>query len=135
MRISWALHDEIVAHAHAADPHECCGLVAGRDGEATRVLPVPNVADRPEVTYEMEPMAQHRAWTSIEDAGEEMLAIYHSHPPVGAYFSATDMEQAYLGDDLAWPGTLYIVVGLRPFGVKTFAIADRTATEVELEVV
>jgi proteasome lid subunit RPN8/RPN11 len=99
------------------------------------VIPVPNAHERPERAYEMDPMAQHRAWTSIEDAGEEMLAIYHSHPPVGAYFSEADMRQAYLGDALAWPGTLYIVVGLNPFGVKTFDIADHTATEVELEVV
>jgi len=110
-------------------------MVAGRDGEAARVLPVPNVADRPEVTYVMDPEAQHRAWVDIEDAGEELVAIYHSHPPVGAYFSETDMELAYMGDTLAWPGTLYIVVGLRPFGVRAFEIADRTATEVELEVV
>ncbi|MEY2533276.1 MAG: hypothetical protein QOF29_1186, partial [bacterium] len=36
---------------------------------------------------------------------------------------------------LAWPGTLYIVVGLRPFGVKTFDIVDHVAHEVELEIV
>jgi proteasome lid subunit RPN8/RPN11 len=135
VRISRTLYDEIVAHARAADPHECCGLVAGRDGEATRVLPVPNVAERPERTYEMDPEAQHRAWMDIEDAGEDLVAIYHSHPPVGAYFSETDMKLAYMGDTLAWPGTLYIVVGLRPFGVRTFAIADHRATEVELEIV
>ena len=83
----------------------------------------------------MDPNEQYRAQMAIEDAGEEMLAIYHSHPPVGAYFSETDMKQAYLGDAPAWPGTLYIVVGLNPFGVKTFEIADHTATEVQLEIV
>ena len=110
-------------------------MVAGRDGEATRVIPVPNAAEHPQRTYEMDPEAQHRAWVDIEDAGEDLVAIYHSHPPVGAYFSETDMALAYMGDQLAWPGTLYIVVGLNPFGVKAFEIADRTATEVELEVV
>jgi proteasome lid subunit RPN8/RPN11 len=110
-------------------------MVAGRDGQATRVIPIPNAAARPERTYEMDPQAQHRAWMEIEDAGEDLAAIYHSHPPVGAYFSETDMQQAYLGDAPAWPGTLYIVVGLNPFGVKTFAIADHQATEVELAIV
>ncbi len=83
----------------------------------------------------MDAMEQLRAHESIEQAGEEMLAIYHSHPPVGAYFSDTDMKQAYLGDAPAWPDTLYIVVGLNPFGVRAFEIADHAATEVELEVV
>ena len=135
MRIGRALLDQIVAHARSSPDREICGLVAGRDGEATRVIEVPNVAPRAEVTYEMDPTAQYRAQMAIEEAGEEMLAIYHSHPPVGAYFSETDMKQAYLGDALAWPGTLYIVVGLNPFGVKAFDIADHVATEVELEVV
>jgi proteasome lid subunit RPN8/RPN11 len=134
VRISRALYDQIVAHAHA-DPNEVCGMVAGRDGEATRLLPVRNVHENPGRAYQMDPNEQFRAQESIDAAGEELLAIYHSHPPVGAYFSEEDMKQAYFGDQLAWPGTLYIVVGLSPFGVKTFAIADHTATEVELELV
>jgi proteasome lid subunit RPN8/RPN11 len=136
LRIPRALYDEIVAHA-LADENEVCGLVAGRDGEATRVLPVRNAAPHPARTYEMDPMDQHRAWSSIEDAGEDLLAIYHSHPPVGAYFSETDMKMAYTpdGEHLQWPGVLYIVVGLRPHEVKTFAIADHQATEVELQLV
>ncbi len=136
MRIPQALYDELVGHA-LADDNEVCGMVAGLDGVATRVLPVRNAAERPERTYAMDPVDQHRAWSSIEDAGEEMLAIYHSHPPVGAYFSETDMRMAYTedGEHELWPGVLYIVVGLRPFGVKTFSIADHVATEVTLDVV
>ena len=135
MRIARALYDEIVAQARSSPRAEICGLVAGRDGEATRVIPIPNVASAPERTYEMDPNAQHAALSEMDDAGEDLLAIYHSHPPVGAYFSETDMRMAYLGEHLAWPGTLYIVVGLNPFGVKTFDIADHVATEVELELV
>ena len=115
-------------------------MVAGVAGEATRVLPVRNAADRPQVTYAMDPVQQHRAHADIEDAGEELLAIYHSHPPVGAYFSQTDIALAYMGDALAWPGVVYIVVGLKdsargPAGVKAFTVADRRATEVALEIV
>ncbi len=134
MRIPSALYDELVGHA-LADENEVCGMVAGRDGLATRVLPVRNAAAHPARTYEMDPNDQHRVFTAIEDAGEDLLAIYHSHPPVGAYFSETDMKMAYTedGEHLLWPGTLYIVVGLRPHGVKTYAIADHQAIEVELE--
>lgn len=141
MRIPRALYDELIAHAHSELPYECCGMVAGRDGAATRVLPVRNAA-RAERHYVMDPNDQHRAWTSIEDAGEDMLAIYHSHPPAGAYFSETDLRFAYMedGETLAWPGVVYVVVGLTdsdrgPKGVKAFAIADHAATEVPLDVV
>ena len=34
MRISEALVDDMVAHARADDPNECCGLVSRRDGDA-----------------------------------------------------------------------------------------------------
>lgn len=136
MRLPQALYDEIVGYA-LADDDEVCGLVAGRDGLATRVLPVRNAHATPARTYEMHGVEQMRAMASIDDADEELLAIYHSHPPVGSYFSETDMRMAYTEDGrhLLWPGTLYIVVGLRPFAVKAFSIADHVASEVELVVV
>jgi proteasome lid subunit RPN8/RPN11 len=140
LALSEAIFDEIVAHAHEDPTIECCGMVAGRDGVATRVLGVRNAAERPEVTYSMDPNEQHRAYMDIEDAGEELVAIYHSHPPAGAYFSETDLARAYAGEHLAWPGVLYIVVGMKdsakgPKGVKAFEIADHQATEVELSIV
>ncbi len=88
MQVPQALYDEIVAHA-LADENEVCGLVAGRDGAATRVLPIRNAAEHPARTYEMDGGEQLRAMTAIDDADEDLLAIYHSHPPVGAYFSET----------------------------------------------
>ena len=142
MRISRALYDELVALAEASPRAEICGMVAGGDGLATRLVPVRNAAPDPSVTYMMDPNDQHRAWSSIEDSGEDLLAIYHSHPPVGAYFSETDLRMAHLedGETAAWPGVVYIVVGLKdsergPRGVKAFAIEDGAAREIELEVV
>jgi proteasome lid subunit RPN8/RPN11 len=141
VRLPQALYDELVGHA-LADDNEVCGMVAGRDGVATRVLPVRNAHAFPARNYMMDPNDQHRVFTDIEDAGEDLLAIYHSHPPVGAYFSETDLNDAFVrnpdtGEEwLAWPGVLYIVVGLRPRGEKVFSVApDRTVTEVPLEVV
>ncbi len=115
-------------------------MIAGRDGLATRLLPVVNVQPDPERSYKMDPNDQHRALTDIEDAGEELIGMYHSHPPEGAYFSPTDLKEAYWGDSPAWPGITYLVVGLRdtrrgPRGVKAFTVADHEATEVPLDVV
>lgn len=134
MRISRALLQQIVDLAQA-DGNEVCGMVAGRDGEATRVLPVKNALASPR-HYEMDGRDQFRVQNDIDEAGEEIVAIYHSHPPTSAYFSETDLDRAFWGDLLAWPGVVYIVVGLKPLGVKAFDVApDRTVTEVELELV
>jgi len=106
MRIPQALVDEMFAHAREDLPNECCGMVAGRDGEATEVIRVENAAASP-LRYEMEPKAQYEAWKSIEDDGRDLLAIYHSHTKSAAYPSQTDVNQA-----VAWPDQVYVIVSL-----------------------
>ena len=78
VRISRALLDEIVAHARAEAPNECCGMIATRDGEAVAVHRARNAAASP-LRYEIDRMEQFRIQTAIEDAGLELGAIYHSH--------------------------------------------------------
>ena len=69
MRISQALIDEMVAHAREDLPNECCGMVGGRDGEATTVVVrVENAAASP-LRYEMDPQDQFDALKAIEDDG------------------------------------------------------------------
>ncbi len=132
-----ALRDEIVAHARAEAPKECCGLVAGREGRATRVIRCTNASPTPEVRYTI---AELRRVVEIEDAGEELVAIYHSHPRSPAYPSPTDRREAH------WPDTTYVLVSLRydvpvpggkgPFGPELhgYRISDRDAVrQVTLE--
>ena len=126
MKISRALVDEMVAHAREDLPNECCGMVAGLDGEATEVIRVENAAASP-LRYEMDPKAQYEAWKSIEDEGRELLAIYHSHTKSAAYPSQTDVNQA-----VAWPDQVYVIVSLadedapdvRGYFLKDLRIAD-----------
>src|SRR3954454_19593155 len=81
-------------------------MVAGLDREAKEVIRVANAAASP-LRYEMEPKAQYEAWKSIEEAGKELLAIYHSHTKSAAYPSQTDVNQA-----VAWPDQVYVIVSL-----------------------
>ena len=51
MKISQQLVDEMVAHAREDLPNECCGMIGGRDGEATSVVRIANEMDEGNVVF------------------------------------------------------------------------------------
>jgi [CysO sulfur-carrier protein]-S-L-cysteine hydrolase len=131
MRISRQLVDEMVAHAREDLPNECCGLVGGRDGEATAVIRIGNSAASP-LRYEMDPQEQYNALKTIEDGGGELLAIYHSHTKSAAYPSQTDVNQA-----VSWPEQIYVIVSLAGEDapdVKAYLLKDLRIADVALDV-
>ena len=73
--------DQILANARKADPAECCGLIGGtEDREATNIYPLRNVAADKIVSYEAAPEDLFAAQRQMRERGEELIAIYHSHP-------------------------------------------------------
>jgi len=131
MRISQALIDEMVAHARADLPNECCGMVGGADGAASVAIPVKNAAASP-LRFEMDPQEQYNALKAIEDDGKEMLAIYHSHTKSAAYPSQTDVNQA-----VNWPDAIYVIVSLEDEAapdVKAYWLKDLKISDAELVV-
>jgi proteasome lid subunit RPN8/RPN11 len=130
MRIRRELVDEIVAHAREDAPNECCGLVAGRDGTATAVHRARNAFESP-FRYEIHPQDQFRITMQIEEAGEEIAAIYHSHTRSEAYPSQTDVNLAR-----NWPDQVYLICSVadeEPV-VRAFEIRDGKVSETNLEV-
>lgn len=103
--LSGELIDEILAHAQAGYPEEVCGLVSGKAGRALAVYPGQNVSATPRVEYEMDVQTLARV-IEFEDAGLDLLAIYHSHPHGPAEPSATDVERA------TYPDAIYLIVNL-----------------------
>jgi proteasome lid subunit RPN8/RPN11 len=119
---------EIVARLAAlceADPgREMCGLVVRREG-ALQVVPVANVADRYHAvdparfprtsrdSYLMDPKEQLRVHRELEAWGGEIVAVWHSHVEVGAYFSEKDRADALMDGVQAVPGAEYLVLGVR----------------------
>jgi len=131
VKISQQLIDEMVAHAREDLPNECCGMIGGSDGAATSVIRVANSAASP-LRYEMDPQEQYNALKSIEDGGDELLAIYHSHTKSAAYPSQTDVNQA-----VAWPEQIYVIVSLAEEDapdVKAYLLKDLKIADVELDV-
>ena len=126
MRLTRAQADALVAHARAEFPNECCGLIAGRDGAATRVLPATNAEGTP-FMYVMDPREQMELMDDIDDAGEDLLAIYHSHTRSAAYPSRTDVDLAFFAEPL------YVIVSLQDADqpvIRAFRL-DRTAPDGE----
>ena len=126
MKLSPGLAETIIVHAREEFPNECCGLIAGRDGVATRVLPTINTEGTP-FMYVMDPHEQADLMEEIEDSGEDLLAIYHSHTRSAAYPSKTDVELAFFAEPL------YVIVSLQDENtpvIRAFLL-ERSAAEGE----
>lgn len=130
MKFTKSQIDEMVAHARDDLPNECCGVVSSTDDVAQTVHRAINAAASP-LRYEIDSKDFLRIYNLIDDADQEVGAIYHSHTRSAAYPSQTDINLAL------WPDALYIIVSLAADDpdVKAFSIVDRTVSEVELEVV
>jgi proteasome lid subunit RPN8/RPN11 len=130
--VTGALLDEVVAWCLAGRPNEACGLLAGpvlaaADGVPTRFLPLDNAAASP-YRYLIDPQEQLRAILDIDDAGEEVWGIVHSHVSSPAVPSDTDVGLA------GWPDALYLICSLasEPPEVRAWSIRDGAVAEVVL---
>lgn len=99
---------DIIAHARAADPAECCGLIGGAaTGFAETIYQLRNVAADNHVSYEVAPEELFAAQREMRQKGEQLVAIYHSHPRASEPEpSETDVRLAY------YPSATYLIVGL-----------------------
>ena len=92
-------------------PQESCGILSGKpDRIVTNVYYAKNSASMPTLRYfiaEKELLTIHK---SIRNAGENILAIFHSHPhhaQTRDYPSGTDIKEAY------YPDAVYIIFYFR----------------------
>jgi proteasome lid subunit RPN8/RPN11 len=123
-----AMRDQIVAHARAGLPNEACGIIAGRDGRAERFFPAQPDEPSP-YYYRIDARDQIRIMNEIDDAGLDLVGIYHSHVSSPAYPSRTDSEQAF------WPDAVYLIVSLAGDApeLKGYRIVDFAIDEERLE--
>jgi len=120
-RIPVSVARAIVEHAQAEYPKECCGLLAGPDGEPRERFALTNVDPDPVMRYNADPKELKRATDEIFDRDWDIASIYHSHTHTPAFPSQTDVERAF------YPEAVYVLVSLadrqRP-DLRAFTILD-----------
>jgi proteasome lid subunit RPN8/RPN11 len=118
-----SLREKMCASARAAAPEECCGLLGGLAGLAESAYPLRNVARRPEVAYEAAPQELFEAQRAMRARGEELVAVYHSHPrSADPAPSAADVRLAF------YPTAVYFIIGFDAAGacvLRAFRISER----------
>lgn len=123
--------DEIIAHAREDDPNECCGIIAGDGGRATKLYRAANSEASP-FRYNVDSKDLLRIYRDLESHGWDVLVIYHSHTHTEAYPSPTDVRLA------AWPDAHYVIASLMDAAnpaVRAFRIQDGEISKEELQVV
>jgi [CysO sulfur-carrier protein]-S-L-cysteine hydrolase len=125
------LWDRLATHAMAWFPDEACGLlIEGVDGP--RLELAENLADKyhkldPETysrtartSYLLDPLLL----ANVERRGERVVAIFHSHVRVGAYFSDEDIAQALspFEEGPMYPGIDYVVLDAQDDGVRGYKV-------------
>jgi proteasome lid subunit RPN8/RPN11 len=121
-------HEElgrVRAQAEAEYPAECCGVLLARDTPASDrlLMACRNIQDE---LHSKDPVRHPRdsrtayfidpkdllAIGRREGQGYRVATIYHSHVDTGAYFSATDRQNALIDGEPAYPDAVYVVVSV-----------------------
>jgi proteasome lid subunit RPN8/RPN11 len=113
---------DMLAHARADAPRECCGLLVGRDDVVVRSVRARNLAENA-TRYLVDPQDHFAAVRSARADGMEVIGAYHSHPSTAPVPSATDIAEANSGSDF-----LHVIVSLVSDDVRAYRIDPGSAT-------
>jgi proteasome lid subunit RPN8/RPN11 len=141
LQLPQTMLDEMVSHATEDLPNECCGIIAGKDGVATRFYRTGNAEASP-FRYSIDPRDLLRIEREMDAEGWQVLVIYHSHVASDAYPSPTDVRLSqWQGTDPPvdlYPGAHYVLVSLKDRAepvVRSYQISKGVVTEEDLLVI
>jgi proteasome lid subunit RPN8/RPN11 len=117
--------DRVLAHARRDHPDEACGVIAGRDGVATRLFEMAN-ADRSPTGFTFDSAEWLSVYRAVDDADEDLLAVYHSHTMTEAYPSRTDVLWSRTTEFQHW---LLVSTREETDEVRSFVITDGEVVE------
>ncbi len=135
LHIPLAVAEELLAHARSEVPNEACGILSGSltDGTANAYHRARNAEHSPYV-YTVDPEDLVRIVFGIEDASEDLVAIFHSHTHTPAVPSPTDRRQAQYPDAFYVLATLSDPEADAATALRAWRIRDGESTEVPLTI-
>lgn len=124
------LLQEILEHCRDEKPNEACGILTGRDGLVLNAYATDSLHRSP-IYYEVDPEQQEWILRSLAERGEELVAIYHSHPSARAFPSATDVRLA-----VHYPDAIRVIISLAggPAEPRAFLIKGQDVHELRWEI-
>ena len=119
LQVARSVLETVVAHARAAHPAECCGLLLGTGGVVLEAAGTRNIAEHP-ARFLIDPKNHIDRRRAARDRGLDVLGFYHSHPHSAAQPSERDLAEA------TYPDHLYLIVGMEaePPEVQLFVLQD-----------
>lgn len=135
LTIPESVAEQMLAHSRAELPNEACGLLAGdlATGTATTFHPARNAEVSP-LRYDVHPDDLVRIVFGIEDAGDDLVGIFHSHTHTPAVPSPTDLRTAQ------YPDAFYVLASLSDPAagpastLRAWRIRAGVSTEVSLRI-
>ena len=131
--LSPGILEEVINHAKASYPREACGLIAGTKPSLAggRFIPMANVV-KSASEFEMDPAELINTLRDLRHAGEELIAICHSHPRGPAQPSKIDIQRAY------YPEAAHLIVSLadpQSPRIAAFRIVNGEVLEIEVHAI
>jgi proteasome lid subunit RPN8/RPN11 len=130
LEIPEKIHQAVLDHAQGGFPLEVCGILGGSGGVVTSHYPMTNT-DASNEHFMMDPKEQFAVVKALRASGEEMVAIYHSHPESPARPSQEDIRLALT------PNVFHLIVSLEERETpvaKAFRISEGVVQPAELAV-
>ena len=110
--ISQQFIDQMIEHSKFEDPNECCGILAGTNGNISKLYKIRNASPSP-YRYVMDPQEMLTTIQDVDENSIDLVAFYHSHTHSPAYPSETDTRMAV---ESGWVDFCYVLVSLEDKG-------------------
>jgi proteasome lid subunit RPN8/RPN11 len=129
------VYEAIRAHGEETYPHECCGVLLGKQGgEGWRVESAVRAGntrtDSAHNRYHIAPVELVKIQREASHQGLDIAGFYHSHPDHPAQWSPTDFAEAH------WIGCSYVITAVARGKAETtnsFLLAGNTEEDKRFE--
>jgi proteasome lid subunit RPN8/RPN11 len=128
------LASAMLAHARAELPNEACGLLGGvaATGRVSSFHAARNRHASP-LRFDVHPEDLVRIMFALESAGEELMAVFHSHTRTPAVPSPTDIREAHY-NAVQVIATLADPAADAPSALRAWRVRDGSAVEVAVRI-